>query len=98
MDDTFVVHKAEHTQHFLTHLNSHNCHIHFTTHIPNQQGSLSFFDTLVSVGPNGSLVTTVYMKPTHTDQYLHRNSHHSIANKYIVYNTLTHMTQTVCSN
>ena len=66
VDNTFAVHKAEHTQQFLTHLNSLNPHIQVTTDNPSQQGSLSFLDTLVSVGPNGSLVTTVYRKPTHT--------------------------------
>ena len=39
MDDTFVVHKAEHTQQFLTHFNSLNPHIQFTTETPNQQVS-----------------------------------------------------------
>ena len=91
MYNTFAVHKAEPTQQFLTHLNS-------STETPNQQGSLPFLDTLVSVGANGSLITTVFRKPTHMDQYLHWDSHHSSTNKYSVYNTLTHMAQTVCSN
>ena len=40
VDETFVVHKAEHSQQFLTHLNSHSPHIQFTTKTPYQQGSL----------------------------------------------------------
>ena len=40
--DNFVVLKAEHSQQFLTHLNSLNTHIQFTTETPNQQGSLPF--------------------------------------------------------
>ena len=64
----------------------------------NQQGSLLFLDILVSVETNGSLVTTVYMKPMHMDQYQHCDSHHSITNKYSVFNTFLHRAQTVCSN
>ena len=64
----------------------------------NQQGSLAFLDTLVSVDSNGSLITTVFGKPTHMCQYLHWDSHHSITNKYSVYNTLICRAQTVCSN
>ena len=69
MDGTFVVHKAEHTQQVLTHLNSLNLHIHFTAETPNQQGSFPFIDTLVSIDHNGSLITTVFRKPS--DTHLH---------------------------
>ena len=95
MDDTFSVHKAEHSQQFLTHLDSLNPHIQLTTETSNQQGSLPFLDTLVFVCTDGSLITTVFRKPTHMDQYLRRDSHHSLTNKYSVYNTLTHRAQTV---
>ena len=98
MDDTFVVHKAEHVQQFLTHLNLLNLLVHFTTEDPSQYGFLHFLDTLLSVGPNGSLVTAVYRKPTHMDQYLHWVSQHSISAKHSVVNTLTHRAQTVCSD
>ena len=37
MDDSFVIHKEEHTQQFLTHLNSLNLHIQFTTKVPNDE-------------------------------------------------------------
>ena len=39
-----------------------------------------------------------YRKPTHTDQYLHWDSHPSITNKYSIYNTLSLWTKYVCSN
>ena len=98
VDDTFVVQKKEHSQQCLTHRNSLIFQIQFTTEASNQQGSLPFLDTLVSVGTNHSLVTTGYRKLTHTDQYLQWDSHHNISNKYSVFNTLTHRAQTGCSD
>ena len=53
-----------------------------------QEGALPFLYTLVSPGPHNTLVTTVYRKPTHTDQYLHWNSNHFITTKNSAYNTL----------
>ena len=81
VDNTFVIHRAEQTQQFLTHLNSLDPNMLFTTKSPDQQGFIPFLDTLTSQGPNSTLITTVYRKPTHTDQYLHWESHHSITNK-----------------
>ena len=43
-------------------------------------------------------LSPVYRKHTHTDQYLHWHSHHSITHKYSIYNTLSNRAQYVCSN
>ena len=98
VDDTFVIHKVEHTQQFLTHHKFLGPYIKFTTESPDQQGCLPISGTLTAQGPNGTLITMVYRKPTHTDQYLNWNSHHSITNKYSIYNTLSYRAQYVCSN
>ena len=90
--------KVEHFQQFLLHLNSLIPHIQFTTEVPSCQGCIPFLDTLLSLGPNGSLITSVYRKPTYTEKYFHWDSHHSISAKYGVFNTLTHMPKTVCSD
>jgi len=37
---------------------------------------LAFLDTAVLSEPDGRLTTSVYRKPTHTDQYLAYDSHH----------------------
>ena len=54
--------------------------------------------TLVMPNEDGSLSSTVYRKPTHTDQYLHWDSHHTLPSKYSVIGTLYHRAKTICSN
>jgi hypothetical protein len=50
--------------------------------------SLPFLNILISCLPNGSLTHQVYQKKTHTDRYLHAQSHHHPAKKYVVLKTL----------
>ena len=59
---------------------------------------MPFLNTLVKPKSDGSLSTTVYRKPTHTNQYLQWDSHHAIANKYSVINSLLHRATDICSN
>ena len=82
-----MINKAEYSQALLQHINNQDPHIQFTVE-PTQQGSLPFVDTLVTIEPNNTFSTTVYRKPTHTDQYLHWASNHHITAKQSVYNTL----------
>ena len=82
VDDAFVIQRTVHRNQFLEHINSTDCHIQFTTEDPSTDGSVPFFDTLVTSGPDNTPLTTVYRNPTHTDQYLHRGSHHSLYAKY----------------
>ena len=80
VDDTFVITKTEHSQALLQHINNQDPNIQFTVE-PTQQGSLPFLDTLVTIKPNNTFSTTVYRKPTHTDQYLHWDSNHTITSQ-----------------
>ena len=96
VDDTFVINRTEHSQQLLQHINNQDPHIQFTVE-PTQQGSLPFLDTLVTIQPDNTLSTSVYRKPTHTDQSLHWDSNHHITAKHSVYNTLAHRTKTVSS-
>ena len=97
VDDTFVINKAEHSQDLLQHINNQDPHIQFTVE-PTQQGSLPFLDTLVTIEPDNTFSTTVYRKPTHTDQFLHWDSNHLITAKQSVFNTLAHRAKIVSSS
>ena len=59
---------------FLQHLNSQQLTIRFTKEIE-KDNTIPFLKTSISRDSNG-LLTTVYRKPTHTDQYLAYDSHH----------------------
>ena len=58
---------------------------------------MPFLDTLFIPQVDESLLTTVYRKPTHTNQYLQWDSHHAISAKYSVISTLFHRAKDVCS-
>ena len=98
VDDTFVILQQSHREEFLHHINSVDPSIQFTTEEAKQDGSMPFLDTLVTPQDDGTLTTSVYRKPTYTDLYLQWNSHHNLACKYSVINTLTHRAKAVCSN
>ena len=97
VDDTQIIQKAEHGNQLLQHINSQDPYIQFTVEEPRQDGSIPFLDTNVIPGPNNTINTTVYRKPTHTDQYLHLDSNHCIIATHCVYNTLAHRTKVVSS-
>ena len=98
MDDTFVIIQKTQEDGFLQHINSIDEKIQFTKEASRGDGSMPFLDTLITINEDGSLNTKVYRKPTHTDLYLQLDSHHSIAAKYSVINTLHHRAKAVCSN
>ena len=97
VDDTFIIIQRSYKETFLQHLNSIDDNIHFTCEDSNEDGSIAFLDMLITPDKNGRLNTSVYRKETHTDQYLHWDSHHAITSKYSVVGTLFHRARTVCS-
>ena len=97
VDDTFVIIKKTQKESFIKQINSIDEKIQFTMEDSREDGSMPFLDTLVTPGPDGSLSTRVYRKPTHTDLYLQWDSHHTIAAKYSVVSTLHHRAKAVCS-
>ena len=95
VDDTWVIQKQVHKQAYLDHINSIDPAIKFTVEGTQGRGAIPFLDTLVTPMADNSLSITVYHKPTHTDQYLKWDSHHSLSAKYSVIGTLTHRAKTV---
>ena len=96
-DDTWVIQREENKQSFLQHINSVVPAIKFTVESNKEDGAIPFLDTIVKPKADGKLSVTVYRNPTHTDQYLHWDSHHHLSAKYSVINTLTHRAKTVCN-
>ena len=90
MDDIFTIIQKTDKDAFLNHINSIDENIHFTYEDPKEDGSIPFLDMLIIPDEEGRLNTNVYRKPTHTDQYLHWDSHHAITSKYSVIGTLYH--------
>ena len=69
VDDTFTILDRENVDDFLQHLNNQQPSIQFTKEAE-KDNKLAFLDTEVLREPDGRLTTSVYRKPTHTDQYL----------------------------
>ena len=59
---------------------------------------MPFLDILITPCEDGSLATTVFRKPTHTDLYMQWDRHHAISSKYSVIGTLQHKANTICSS
>ena len=69
VDDTFTTLDRDRVVSFLQHLNSQQPIIRFTIETENDS-KIACLDVSVSREPDGRLTTSVYRKPTHTDQYL----------------------------
>ena len=91
VDDTFTILQSSQKEGFLEYINSIDQHIQFTAE--NQRE-----DILVTPERDGSLITSVFRKPTHTDLYLQWDSHHPLTTKYGEIGTLQHRANTICSN
>ena len=98
VDDTLVILEAKYKDEFFHHINSLDTNIKFTAETSKADGSIPFLDTWITPQRDGSLQTKVYRKPTHTNQYLQWDSHHSISNKYSVISSLLHRAKDICSS
>jgi hypothetical protein len=89
VDDTNVLwpHGKEELDKFFQHLNNISNDIKFTMELE-EDGSIPFLDVLINRKHNGSLGHTIYRKKTHTENYLHANSHHHPNQKLGVLKTL----------
>ena len=75
VDDTFTILHRGNVDSFLHHLNSQQPTIRFTME-SEKESKIAFLNTSVSREPDGRLTTSVYRKPTHTDQYFTYDSRH----------------------
>ena len=98
VDDTFTILQSSQKNGFLEHINSNDQHIQFTAEDQRSDGAMPFLEILITPGRDGSLSTSVFRKPTHTDLYLQWDSHHTLTSKYSMIGTLQHRAQTICSN
>ena len=75
VDDTFTILSRDKVDIFLQHFNSQQPRIRFTMETETNN-TIPFLDTLVTRDSDGYFSTSVYRKPTHTDQYRAYDSHH----------------------
>ena len=87
VDDTCTAIPSRLVTSFHDHLNGVNEHIQFTLEMEDNN-SLPFLDVRLHHQPDGSILTSVYRKPTHTDRYLDFSSHHPLEHKRSVVTTL----------
>ena len=96
MDDTCAVLPANKVTDFHQHLNSIETSIQFTVELEKER-KLPFPDVLLIRNTDGSIDTSVYRKPTHTDKYLSFFSHHPTTLKASVVCTLFRRARTIPS-
>ena len=75
VDDTCCIVKKGTEEGLLQHLNSIRPTIQFTMEVKDE-GKISFLDCELHRKEDGRLDVTVHRKATHTDRYLHFDSHH----------------------
>ncbi|XP_072014754.1 uncharacterized protein [Amphiura filiformis] len=97
VDDTFIIIDKSESESFFNFINQVDPNIKFTQEecVDNK---LAFLDCLVHLNSDGTLNSTVYRKPTHTDHYLQFDSHHPLIHKLGVIRTLQYRADTVISN
>jgi hypothetical protein len=96
VDDTFVIIKRSELEEAYRLLNCVFLAIQFTRE-EEDNGQLPFLDVNVTRTDTGELQTSVYRKPTHTDQVLHFKSNHPVAHKRSCVQTLFRRARTHCS-
>ena len=95
--DTLTALPQDQVQYFYEHLNSMESTIQFTIEME-LTGILPFLDTRITHRSDGSLLTMVFQKSTHTDRYLVFKSHHPLAHKVAVARTLLNRAERICTD
>ena len=77
MDDIFCILKKGKESQLFDHLNGIRGEIQFTMESEKNR-KLPFLDCDIMRNTDGSLTISIHRKSTHTDKYLHYNSHHPL--------------------
>ena len=87
MGDTITALPQDSVTQFYNHLNSINPNIKFTAEIESDN-CVPLLDVLHVHESDGSVTTSVYRKPTHTDRYFDFSLHHPLTHKISLIKTL----------
>ena len=97
VDDVYAITEKTEVEPFHGYLNTISTSIKLTKELE-KLGQLAFLDVSVQQMEDGSLATSVYRKPIHTDRYLQYSSHHPVNQKVSVTRTLFSRTNSITSN
>jgi len=89
VDDTFVLLDKTTLDDFFIHLNEIENSINLTME-QEKDNCISFLDIKITSTDKGTISTTIYRKPTHSNRYLNFNSNHPIEHKSAVINSLVY--------
>ena len=97
VDDVYAIVEKTEVEPFHDYLNTISTSIKFTKELE-KSGQLAFLNVSVQQMEDGSLATSVYRKPTHTDRYHQHSSHHPVNQKVSVARTLFSRANRITSN
>ena len=97
VDDVLAVVRKAEVERFLDHLNNTHPNILFTMELE-QNRSLPFMDVRFTRLPSGALEREVYRKPTHTNRYIHADSHQPMNVKSATIRCLVDRAFKLCSS
>ena len=95
-DEVYSIVKRTYFENFFHHKNNLHQNTKFTMEEETNR-EVVFLDTLLKRN-NGEVSVLVYRKPTHTDQYLHYNSHHQTSCKESVVSSLFNRAHSIVTN
>ena len=98
VDDVWNLNKTVNHDTFFEKVNQVDENLKFTREKSITNKELPYLDSLSKAEDDGSFSSTVYRKPTHTDQYLQFGSHHPLVHKLGVIRTLNYRADTVITS
>ena len=97
VDDVYAIEEKTEVEPFHDYLNTISTSIKFTK-VFEKSGQLVFLDASVQQMEDGSLATSLYKKPTHSDSYFQYSSYHPVDQKISVARTLFSRANRITSN